>query len=256
MCCGCKERGSSEPLKQRHRENCHFKVVDNPILSKFQTSPGEPPSGSEVALDREGFFAESLKLIRKVITGRRSVSTDDMPDISQEAAFRLWKWRTKFEDKSLRMTEGDWRSFTARTTHNEVNRNLSNRNNTIEVPIDELEVHDSELDASSAETFVLVHTVWQGICSLTLYQRQALIFSSVDLVLYLFQFGIEEEELLARLKLSRESWERISARIPLNDSEIAEIANPNSANGQRQTTAGAVKKARFDARKRLKELMK
>ena len=154
------------------------------------------------------------------------------------------------------MTEGDWRSFTARTTHNEVNRNLSNRNNTIEVPIDELEVHDSELDASSAETFVLVHTVWQGICSLTLYQRQALIFSSVDLVLYLFQFGIEEEELLARLKLSRESWERISARIPLNDSEIAEIANPNSANGQRQTTAGAVKKARFDARKRLKELMK
>jgi len=75
-------------------------------------------------------------------------------------------------------------------------------------------------------------------------------------VLYLFQFGIEEEELLARLKLSRESWERISARIPLNDSEIAEIANPNSANGQRQTTAGAVKKARFDARKRLKELMK
>jgi DNA-directed RNA polymerase specialized sigma24 family protein len=100
--------------------------VDNPILSKLQTSPGDPPSGSDGALDREGFFAGSLKLIRKVIAGRRSVVADDAPDISQEAALRLWKWLTKFEDKSSRMAEADWKSFTARTAHNEVNRNLSN----------------------------------------------------------------------------------------------------------------------------------
>ena len=231
-------------------------IVDNPILSKLQTSPGDPPSGSDSALDREGFFAESLKLIRKVIAGRRSVLADDVPDISQEAALRLWKWLTKFADKSSRMAEADWKSFTARTAHNEVNRNLSNRNKRIETSLDETEALGAELDASSAETFVLVKTVWQGICRLSLYQRQALLFSSVDLVLYLFQFGIEEDELLAKLELTRESWERISARMPLTDIEIAEIANPNSANGQRSATAGAVKKARFDARKRLKELMK
>ncbi|HRJ88565.1 MAG TPA: hypothetical protein PLN05_03230 [Pyrinomonadaceae bacterium] len=181
---------------------------------------------------------------------------DDVPDISQEAALRLWKWLTKFEDKSSRMAETDWKSFTARTAHNEVNRNLSNRNKRIETSLDETEVLGAELEASSAETFVLVKTVWQGICRLSLYQRQALLFSSVDLVLYLFQFGIEENELLAQLELTRKSWERISARMPLTDTEIAEIANPNSANGQRVVTAGAVKKARFDARKRLKELMK
>ncbi|MEQ1879094.1 MAG: hypothetical protein ABL958_20810, partial [Bdellovibrionia bacterium] len=78
--------------------------MDNPILSKLQTSPGDPPtSGSGGTFDREGFFAESLKLIRKVIAGRRSVPTDDVPDISQETALRLWKWRTKFEDKSSQM---------------------------------------------------------------------------------------------------------------------------------------------------------
>ena len=231
-------------------------MVDNPILSKLQTSPGDPPSGSDSALDREGFFAESLKLIRKVIAGRRSVLADDVPDISQEAALRLWKWLTKFENKTSRMAEGDWKSFTARTAHNEVNRNLSNRNKRIETSLDETEALGGGLDASSAETFVLVETVWQGICRLSIYQRQALLFSSVDLVLYLFQFGIEENELLAKLELTRESWERISTRMPLTDIEIAEIANPNSANGQRSTTAGAVKKARFDARKRLKELMK
>ncbi len=217
--------------------------MDNPILSKLQTSPGDPPSGSDSALDREGFFAESLKLIRKVIAGRRS----------EEAALRLWKWLTKFENKTSRMAEGDWKSFTARTAHNEVNRNLSNRNKRIETSLDETEALGGGLDASSAETFVLVKTVWQGICRLSIYQRQALLFSSVDLVLYLFQFGIEENELLAKLELTGESWERISTRMPLTDIEIAEIANPNSANGQRVATAGAVKKARFDARKRLKE---
>ena len=230
--------------------------MDNPILSKLQTSPGDPPSGSDSALDREGFFAESLKLIRKVIAGRRSVMADDVPDISQEASLRLWRWRSKFEDKSSQMAEGDWKSFVARTAHNEVNRNLSNRNKKIETSLDETEAPGDEVNASSAETFVLVKTVWQGICRLSLYQRQSLIFSSVDLVLYLFQFGIEEDDLLAELELTKESWERISTRMPLTDIEIAEIANPNSANGQRVATAGAVKKARFDARKRLKELMK
>lgn len=230
--------------------------MDNPILSKLQTSPGDPPSESDSALDREGFFAESLKLIRKVIAGRRSVMADDVPDISQEAALRLWRWRSKFEDKSSQMAEGDWKSFVARTAHNEVNRNLSNRNKKNETSLDETEALGDEVNASSAETFVLVKTVWQGICRLSLYQRQSLIFSSVDLVLYLFQFGIEEDDLLAELELTKESWERISTRMPLTDIEIAEIANPNSANGQRVATAGAVKKARFDARKRLKELMK
>jgi len=181
---------------------------------------------------------------------------DDVPDISQEAALRLWRWRSKFEDKSSQMAEGDWKSFVARTAHNEVNRNLSNRNKKIETSLDETEALGDEVNASSAETFVLVKTVWQGICRLSLYQRQSLIFSSVDLVLYLFQFGIEEDDLLAELELTKESWERISTRMPLTDIEIAEIANPNSANGQRVATAGAVKKARFDARKRLKELMK
>ncbi len=230
--------------------------MDNPILSKLQTSLGDPPSGSDSALDREGFFLESLKLIRKVIAGRRSVVADDAPDISQEAALRLWKWLTKFEDKSSRMAEADWKSFTARTAHNEVNRNLSNRNKRIEISLDEIDLLNGELDASSAETFALVKTVWQGICRLSLYQRQVLIFSSVDLVLYLFQFGIEEDELLARLELTSKSWEAISARMPLTDIEIADIAKPNSANGHKVATPGAVKKARSDARKRLKELMK
>lgn len=181
---------------------------------------------------------------------------DDVPDISQEIVLRLWKWRAKFEDKSARMTEDDWLSFTARTTHNEVNRNLSNRGRHIEVSIDEVELSESSQTSPSAETHQLVESAWQGICRLSLHQRQALLFSSVDLVLYLFEYGIEEDELLGTLGLSKDSWKSIAARMPLHDSEIAEIACNNVGNRHKITTAGAIKKARFDARKRLKELMK
>jgi len=229
----------------------------NPIVSKLQTSPGSPPPGGPGdAHDREGFVAESLKLIRKVIAGRRSVPNDDVPDISQEIVLRLWKWRTKFEDKSARMADVDWLSFTARTTHNEVNRNLSNRGRHIEVSIDEVELSQGSQISPSDETFQLVEIAWQGICKLSLHQRQALLFSSIDLILQLFQFGIEEDELLGTLGLTRESWESISARMPLTDLEVAEIANTNSGKRQRRATAGAIKKARCDARKKLKELMK
>lgn len=227
------------------------------ILPKLQTSPGEPPPTESVtARDREGFFAESLNLIRKVIAGRRTVLIDDVPDLSQEIALRLWKWYAKFEEKSSQMAESDWKSFTARTAHNEVNRSLSNRHKHVEVPLDEVEVGNESLSSSSAETVLLVEIVWQGICNLSVYQRQALLFNSVDLVIYLLQFGVEEIELVAKLGLSRQSWETIAARMPLTDTEIAEIAKPNLGKRQKATTASAVKKARFDARKRLKELMK
>ena len=42
------------------------------------------------------------------------------------------------------MAEADWKSFTARTAHNEVNRNLSNRNKRIETSLDETEALDAE----------------------------------------------------------------------------------------------------------------
>lgn len=231
-------------------------ILANPIVSKLQTSPGDPPTnGPGDDLYREGLLAESLKLIRKVIAGRRSVLVDDVPDVSQEIVLRLWKWRTKFAGKSSQMSEDEWSAFTARAAHNEVNRNLSNRIRHAEISIDEVELGERS-QTSSAETYQLVESAWQGICRLSLHQRQALLFSSVDLVLYLFQFGIEEDELLRMLGLSRESWETISRKMPLTDSEIADLANRDSRQGLQATTTGAIKKARFDARKRLKELMK
>ena len=227
----------------------------NQILPKLQTSPGEPPPNDPGPdPDREGFFSESLSLIRKVIAGRRTVRSDDVPDLSQDIALRLWKWYSKFEEKSSQMEEDQWKSFTARTAHNEVNRNLSNRSKHPEVPLDEIQAGNVSTDAA-AEGTILVEIVWQGICKLSLYQRQALLFNSIDLVLYLLQLGVEERELLEALALTSETWEAVAERMPLSDTEIAEMASLNEGRTQLVVSPGAVKKARCDARKRLKELM-
>lgn len=218
----------------------------NTILPKLQTSPGDPPVEPDRTRDREGFFTESLSLIRKVIVGRRGVPSDDLPDVSQEIALRLWKWLRKFDEKSSRMPDSEWRSFAARTAHNEVNRKLSNQNKRAEVPLEEVGGGDSIEGETSAEMVLFVRMVWQGISKLTLYQRQALLLNSVDLVVYLLQFGVEENDLIEALGMSTKFWEKVAARIPLSDNEIGDLASANS---------NAVKKARFDARRRLKELM-
>lgn len=152
------------------------------------------------------------------------------------------------------MEEDQWKSFTARTAHNEVNRNLSQRIRHVEVPLDSIEAGNPSTD-TSAEASLLIEAVWQGICKLSLYQRQALLFNSIDLVLYLLQLGVEESEFLEALGITSQSWEAIAERMPLNDTEIAEIASLNEGRSQLGASPGAVKKARCDARKRLKELI-
>lgn len=225
------------------------------IVPKLQTSPGDPPIESDRARNRESFFTESLSLIRKVVVGRRVVHTDDLPDVSQEIALRLWKWFRKFDEKSSGMPVSEWRSFTARAAHNEVNRKLSNQSKRPEVSLDEVGSEGPVFGETSPEVILLVEIVWQGICRLTLYQRQALLLSSLDLVIYLLQFGVEENDLIDVLGLSTQSWEKIIPRMPLSDNEIGELLSARSGREKFASNPGAVKKARFDARRRLKELM-
>lgn len=230
----------------------------NPILSKLQTSPGNSTECHTGAnSNQDGFLIESLKLIRKVITGRRSIAGDDIPDVIQDAALRLLKWRTKYVEKSSQMTESEWNSFTARTAHNEVNRRLANRSSGIAISIDDTSEEIVWDKDTSADAIQLTQSVWQGICLLSLYQRQALLFSSIDLVVYLLQLGVEEDSLIEMLGITKGAWEEIALKMPLSDIEIAEIAGSNRLRRKiKKNRASSVKKARFDARRKLKELIK
>lgn len=208
----------------------------------------------------ENLFVGIGVLVRRVAYGRIPIlQAADIPDIVQDVSLRLWKWCMKYGEKSERMTDTDWNSFTARTAHNEINRYYSNRKGLRDdVSLDEAaSVPTSAPEGNTdVEMISLVNKVWQEICSLSVYQRRSLLLHSSDLIIHFMLSGIEEETIARTLEFDGEEWQQIIERLPLTDAEIAEIFLKSYVSGNRQPNAGAVKKARFDARKKLKGLEK
>jgi len=127
-----------------------------------------------------------------------------------------------------------------------------------EVPL-EL-VHEFEAKAQDAESDLemkeLVRKVWQGICNLSLYQRRALLLHSAETLIYLMQFGISESRIASELSFDFETWKVLSTQMPLTDMEIAKLVNGNGNPSEIETSVRNIKKARYDARKRLEKLNK
>lgn len=218
---------------------------DDPLMTRERTG--------------ENLFVAIVLLARRVARGRiPMLQATDIPDIVQDVSLRLWKWSTKYGEESEAMTETDWKSFTARTAHNEINRYYSNRmRSKNEVPLDEAASIASKAPEGNAEVEVvsLVNKVWQEICSVSVYQRRSLLLHSPDLIVYFLLCGIEEAAIARTLKFNDEEWQQIVDRLPFTDAEIAEISHDHRS-GKRQPNAGTVRKARFDARKKLKGLGK
>lgn len=206
----------------------------------------------------ESLLIGSLRVAVAVASGRRaSLGEENIADLTQNVALRLWKWLGKHREKSDRMSEKDWDSFTARSAHNEINRHFRSRSKSQEVPLEEATSvtkveagHDAGIEVVS-----LIRKVWQEICMFSVKQRRALILHSPELVIYFMQAGITAEELAAVLEISRIEWNRVCDRLPLTDLEIAELMPGYDSRGTR-SAAKAVKKARFDARKKLDKLRK
>jgi DNA-directed RNA polymerase specialized sigma24 family protein len=207
----------------------------------------------------DGSLVSSLDLIWRVLCGRRyAVPEADMPDIAQEAVFRLWKWRQKYHEKASGLTNSEWDSFTATTAHNEIKRHFSKQMRATEVPLDDADLTrvwtpEGETDS---EIYSLIRKVWQEICSLTQYQRRALLLGSPELLIYLIQFGVSERTVVASLEIRKEDWAEIFGRLPLSDREIAAISRSSKPTTDPEATTMAIGKARFDARKKLGRLKK
>lgn len=230
-------------------------IGQKPLL---HAAPDEPVIDHECT--RENVFFAIVVLVSRVAHGRIPIiQATDIPDVVQDVSMRLWKWSTKYGEKSEKMTEPDWNSFAARTAHNEINRYYSNRmRSKNEVPLDEAASIPSKAPEGEAEIEVasLVNKLWQEICSLTVYQRRSLLLHSPDLIVYFMSCGVTEEAIVRTLEFKDEEWKWIVERLPFTDAEIAEISQGDSSSGRRQPNPGAVKKARFDARKKLKGLGK
>jgi len=187
----------------------------------------------------------ALPIVHRIVARRRSrLDPDNKSDLVQEVTLRIWRWRTKYQDKSEKMSGEDWNSFTARTAYNEVNRQLSRDGRQLRLSLDEVsEIEEPSVEGQTdTEVFSLIEQVWQATCKLSLRQRRSLLLHSQELIIYFLQIGITGKQLAERLDFSEKDWNDVCDRLPMTDAEIAE---------RTEGTAGSIKKARYEARVKL-----
>lgn len=205
----------------------------------------------------ENSFLAALPIVHRIV-GRRRSRLDSMntSDLVQEVALRLWRWSTNYKETSEKMSGEEWKSFAARTAYNEVNRHFLGEKNAANVPLEMVsEIEDPSVEGrTEIEVFSLIRQVWQEICELSLRQRRALLLHSHELVIYFLQSRITEKELAKALGFSGDRWYEIRDQLPMTDAQIA-----GEAGGllkRRPSTAGSVKKARYEARVKLEGLIR
>ncbi len=206
--------------------------------------------------DSESSFLEALPIIQRIVRRRRtSFQQADILDLTQGIALRLWKWRDKYRERSDRMSGEEWGSFAARTAYNEVNRHLTKTSTSTALSIEAANniAEPSAEGETDLEVFSLIQAVWQDVCRLTLRQRRALLLHSQQLIVYFLQSGIDDLELARVLGLAIPEWNDIRSRLPLTDAQIAEVIQEGREQDRNPAAnAKSIKKARYDARTKLK----
>lgn len=219
--------------------------------------PDSPASDSGRSSERS--FLAALPIVRRIVGRRRSqLDSTNGSDLVQEVSLRLWRWRGTYQEQSEKMSGKEWKAFAARTAYNEVNRYFSNERNKANIPLDELSnIHEPSVEGHTGiEVISLINQVWQGICELSLRQRWALLLHSQELIIYFLRGGISEKEIADVLELSRSEWNDIRNRLPLTDSQIAKEIQNTGRKIASLSSAGSVKKARYEARVKLEGSIK
>ena len=208
---------------------------------------------------REAELLAVLPVVRKIV-GRRTLPafTSDAADVIQSVALRLWKWREKYKDKSRELSPEEWKSFVARTAYNEINRYFSNKALLREVSLDAASSAGGGAAVegqTQAEVYSSAKWLWQEICLFSLRQRRALLLNSQELIFYVRQSGIGDEEIARVLEIPESSWADVKTRLPLSNFEIANLMRAAPDDKSDKLSNKSVSKARHEARARLRKLL-
>ena len=207
--------------------------------------------------DSDDYLLTALPVVQKIVRRKTVFSwQSEASDLVQGIALRLLKWRDKYREKSEEMSPDEWQSFAAKTAYNEINRHFSN-NPLTDLPLDSVQEAATEKSLegqSEAEVCSLALEVWQKICNLSLRQRQALLFGSQELVVYLLKAGITDEELAEHLNLTAQEWAEVKDRLPLKDFQIGELLSKAGNRNTVEAIAKSMKKARHEARAKVRRV--
>ena len=208
--------------------------------------------------DAEDLLLASLPVVQKIVR-RKSLLCwqSEASDLVQKIALRLLKWRDRHRENSDEMSPDEWQSFAAQTAYNEINRHFSNNPVSFEVPLaaaSDVAAQNFVEGQSEAEFYSLARLVWQEICNLSLRQRLALLLNGQELVNYLLVAGITDEKLADVLELTMEEWVNVKEKLPLSDLGIAGLFQAKGNRKSIEKAAKSIKKARHEARAKLRRL--
>lgn len=206
--------------------------------------------------DSEASFLAAMPVIHSIIRRKIAFSHQtDSSDIFQEIVLRLWSWRNRFRQKSSRMSPTEWRAFAAKTAYNEINRYFSSKKKFVSLDeVSKVSSSGSIAGETGAEIESLARSIWQGIRRLTLRQRRALLLHDQRSIIYLLTGGISDEELAKALEFTDEDWLEVKARLSSSDLQTSEFSGCRNRNNV-TLNAGSVKKARHDARAKLRTII-
>lgn len=234
------------------------------LTAEEATEPSEPNKNqrSQDEADDESFLAV-VPTIRNIVWRRLfSSKRDDAPDIVQKVILQLLTWRKKNPDKIEEMTAEEWQLFAFKAAHHAAKKRLTESESLIEPLDDENVIADPNniTGNTPAEVASLALPFWQGICELSLRQRRALLLGSESLIVILRLSGVSSREITDVLEVGEGELPGIITRLPLKDVQIARlIATAGEGGSAKKLNIGSltksIKKARHEARARLKKLL-
>ena len=231
---------------------------ESPPVHEDEPDRSKPAEGQPEA-DSDDSWLNVLGEVKRIVR-RTSFSLwqREAADLVQEVALRLFKWRKNHKDKSRAMSNEEWQKFASKTAINEINRRQTKQNSKLEVPFDEAAENytaaASPEGQSVAERASLARAAWQEICTMTVRQRRAMLFFSQKLYVYLIESGVSDREIAAALEISLEKWIETRKLTSLSDSQIADLINETKSGRTFGTSSGSVKKARTEARDKLRRV--
>ena len=231
------------------------------VAAKGATEPPEPNEKLNPRSDSDASLLAVIPTVKRIVRRKLySARRDDALDVVQKVILQLLTWRENQPNKSEQMTADEWEMYASKTAYHAVNRHLSGNKHLTE-PIEsvpEIPTPNHIIGNTDAEVASLLWIFWQEICELSLRQCRALLLNSELLIVILKQNGIGNQKLSEILELNECDLSEIFGRLPLPDAQIAlltAIQGGNHKNQNIDSLTKSIKKARHEARVRLKKLI-
>jgi DNA-directed RNA polymerase specialized sigma24 family protein len=200
-------------------------------MSETVSEKNKQNSNSDISGEQEQLLLETIPIIRRIAGSKLSaLYHDSIEDITQKVLLKLWKWKSRRNDKNLTVEE--WKKLANTATQNEVNTFYSHnskketRLSDTEIP-EELffKVPNANIEGNTElEVYSILVCVWKVVQSFSLRQKYSILLQNQEFIVDLITTKCcKISEIADVLMLEKDVLAQIIRELPLPDEEICNI---------------------------------